>query len=136
MILDNYETIVRNIVQGIRDGTIISNNSDKINSLSVKELFQLFTNEFNLNFHKDRIISGLTLSDDILGIPIPIDCIFINDIYFNDIGRVNLSENILLNKSLDNIVYFDLTNVQVPRSQITRYIAITLSYVSFTKEML
>jgi len=136
IIIDNYETIVRNLVMGIRDGSIISKNSEKLNNLSVNELFNLFSNEFNLNFHKDQIITGVTLSNNILGIPVPSNCIFINNLYFKNIGNVNIFNNLLENKSKDNILYFDLNNVNVTRDQITQYIAITMSYVSYTREIL
>ena len=51
IILDNYRTIVKNIVQSINDGTIISQNSHELEGRTTIELFRLFTQEFNLVQH-------------------------------------------------------------------------------------
>ncbi len=131
IILENYRTIVKNIVQSIDDGTIISRNSHLLEGRTTTELFRLFTQEFNLVFHKSKIVNGLTIDDEILGIPIPSKAIHISSINFTGIGEVDIQHDLALNCSVENILYFDLNNLNIPRSNITIHNLITIDYVSY-----
>lgn len=134
IIIDNYKTIVKTIVKGIRNGDIISNNSDKLEGLNTKELFKLFTQEFNLVHYKSKIVSGLYFKDDILGIPFPNKCVFINNIYFNGIGDVEISEELSLNLS-NNVLYFDLNALNIPKQWISQHSVVTLDYVGYNEDI-
>lgn len=127
-LLDNYQTIVKNIVGKIRDGNIVSNNSDMIDGKDAKMLFKSFAQEFNFKFHQDRIIGGLYFENNIIGIPIPIDVIHLVSIKFNDLGTVIIPEDILNNVDGNNMLYFDIQNNDNP---ITQYTVVYLDYISF-----
>ncbi len=129
MITSNYETIVKNIVKYIRNGTIISNNTEKIENHTVKELFSLFTNEFDLNFHTIQL--PISIENEILKIHIPTDCIFINELYLNSVGKIITP--VFDNISIDSDIYFDLLTLKIPRNLITQYQTLTLKYISYNK---
>lgn len=136
IIIDNYETIVKTIVKCIRDGSIISNNSDKLEGLNTKELFKLFTQEFNLVHSKSKIVSGLYFENNILGIPFPNKCVFVNNIYFNGIGDIEISEELSLNLSDDNVLYFDLNALNIPSQWISQHSIVTLDYVGYNEDII
>ncbi len=127
IILENYEKIVKNIVSGIVDGTIVSHNAHNFQGKSAKELFRMFSAEFDFKYHQDKIITGLTIENDLLGIPIPENALNIISMRFNDIGVAELPENVLDNKAGDKL-YLDLQNTD---QNITPFILIHLSYISF-----
>ena len=135
IVLDNYRTIVKNIVQSINDGTIISRNAHELEGRSTVELFKLFTQEFNLVHHKAKVVNGLTINDEILGIPLPSKAVHISAINFHGIGEVDIQHDLALNCSVENVLYFDLNNLNVPRGVITINSLITIDYVTFNEEM-
>jgi len=135
IILENYRTIVKNIVQSIDDGTIVSRNSHKLDGLTTIELFRLFTQEFNLVFHKAKVVTA-TIDDEILGIRIPSKAIHISNINFAGIGDVDIQHDLALNTSVENILYFDLNNLNIQRNNITTHNLITIDYVSYNGEIL
>jgi hypothetical protein len=132
VIIDNYETIVRTIVSGIRDGTIISKNTDSLEGLSVKELFHTFVSEFDFVHYKDKVITGLTIDDGILSIPFPNKVVYIDNIYFNGIGDIEINEE-LSQHMVDNHLYFDITALNIPSQWITDNSVLTLNYVGYNE---
>lgn len=130
VIIDNYETIVKAIVSAIDDGTIISRNSHLLQGKSIKELFKLFNDEFNLIFKRERVVTGVTLENNILSIPLP-KMVYLSNMYFLSVGDVALPTDIQLSISTDNVLFFDITGTNVPLDRITQYSHITIDYVTF-----
>jgi len=135
IIIDNYETIVKAIVSAINDGTIISKNSHQLQGLSVKELFKLFNQEFNLVFKREHVVTGVTLENNILSIPLP-KMVFLSNMYFLSVGDVVLPTDIQLSISSDNVLFFDVTNLNVPSNVITQHSHITIDYVAFNNNVI
>ena len=135
IILDNYRTIVKNIVQSISDGTIISRNSHELDGRTTSELFKLFTQEFNLVQHKEKIVTGINIIDNILSIPLPSKAVHISNINFLGIGEVDIQHDLALNCSTENFLYFDLNNLNVPRDSITINNIITIDYITFNNNI-
>ena len=130
IIIDNYEKIVKNIVTGISTGNIISKNAHNLQGLSVKELFRLFTAEFNLVFSSARS-SEVTLEDNIIGIKLPNTPLHISNINFKSLGDLEIPQDILSSVSSDNVLYLDVTNTNVPINYISVNNVITIEYVTF-----
>jgi len=135
IIINNYKTIVKTIVQEIRNGHIISKNSEQLESYSVKELFKLFTQEFNLIHYKNKIITGLTIVDNILRIPVPNKPVYIDSIYFAGLGEIEISTELVTDIGIDNALYFDLNSINIDPKWITINSVITINYVGFNLEM-
>ena len=137
IIIDNYETIVRTLVHNIRSGKIISKNSEQIDGLNTKDLFNLFTKEFNLTFYNEKIISGLYYDEEnkVLGVPFQHKVAYIQNIYFNGIGDLDISEDISSSISSDNFLYFDLSSLNIPNKWLGQHSVLTINYIGFNEVM-
>jgi len=135
IIINNYETIVKTIVSEIRNGNIISKNSEQLETYSIKELFNLFTQEFNLVHYKNKIITGLTIVDNILRIPILDKPVYIDSIYFAGLGEIEIIDGLVNDIGIDNALYFDLDLVNIDQKWISINSVITINYVGFNLEM-
>ena len=137
IIIDNYETITRTIIKNIRNGHIISNNSERLDSLNIKELFNLFVQEFDLN-HYHSTISPLDITIDvdntILKIHLPHKPIFISSIYFQGLGDVLIPDE-LNDNLINNDIYFDIVNATQAKDLIGTNSICRVSYVSYNRIM-
>lgn len=132
IIISNYENITRTIVSNIRNGNLISANSDKLEGLTTKELFNLFTQEFNLKFYTEKVTElYYDETTGALGIPFTNKVSHISKIYFNGVGDLELSDGLSLTLSSDNFLYFDLNTLNIPDKWISKYSIITLEYIGF-----
>ena len=118
MIIENYEKIVKNIVRSIRNGTITSKNSNKLQGYSAAELYSMFVNSFNFKQGRIKITPTYvvnSLDDIVLTIELPFSILYLTDIYFKGIG-----ETIEIGfYGPANIITFNLSNTNVDHTLFT-----------------
>lgn len=132
IIIDNYKTITKTIVKNIRDGKIISYDSERLNGLTIDELFTNFVQVFNFTHYRDKV-ANLEIDDNILKVPFPNKVVYIESIYFPGIGEIIL-DDLIDTLSSDNALYFDLNNLNIDRQWITPGAPISLNYIGYNED--
>ena len=133
IIIDNYETITKTIIANIRNGTIVSYNSERLEGLSIKELFHDFVNHFNFTHYRNKIVDH-TIQDNILKINFPNKCVSILGIYFMGIGEIILDDISVNDMSSNNNLYFDLNALNIDIKWINSGSIISLNYIGYNED--
>jgi len=133
MVIENYEKIVKNIVRSIRNGTISTLNSNKLQSYSAAELFKMFSDKFNfkqgrIKVYPDYYINAL--GEVILSLTLPFEVLYLTDIYFKGIG-----ETIEIGfYGPSNTITFKLNDTNVDHTLFTNSEA-WVDYIEYTTEI-
>lgn len=133
IILENYEIITKTIVNNIRNGKIISYNSDRLEGLTKKELFKDFVNHFNFSHYSNVITSPEIITDNILKIHFEHKVSAILGIYFQGIGELILDDISPNDLSSGNDLYLDLNTLNINSQWITQSSVISLNYIGYNE---